>query len=129
MQQVCTSLYVCDCRFFEDYKKNENKEVKIDDFLNNVEAKKAIKESMVSRCQPVMLCHGYTVSWIHRVMGTPCHGYTVSWIHRVMETLCVTFHIGQSCLPDSLRMLHSACRLPTLTYMFPSDPDQAAIQI
>lgn len=41
---------VCDCRFFQDYKKNENKEVKIDDFLNNVEAKKAIKESMVSRC-------------------------------------------------------------------------------
>ncbi|KAL0050391.1 hypothetical protein WJX82_010195 [Trebouxia sp. C0006] len=35
-------------RFFEDYKKNENKEVKIDDFLNNVEAKKAIKESMAT---------------------------------------------------------------------------------
>ncbi|DBA94600.1 hypothetical protein WJX77_010286 [Trebouxia sp. C0004] len=35
-------------RFFQDYKKNENKEVKIDDFLNNVEAKKAIKESMAT---------------------------------------------------------------------------------
>ncbi len=101
MQQVCTSLYVCDCRFFEDYKKNENKEVKIDDFLNNVEAKKAIKESMVSRCQFLMLCHGYTPA----------------------------FKVGPSCLPDSLRMLHSACRLHILTYMFPSDPDQAAIQI
>lgn len=33
-------------RFFEDYKKNENKEVKIDDFLNAEEAKKAIKQSM-----------------------------------------------------------------------------------
>ena len=89
--------------------------MKIDDFLNNVEAKKAIKESMVSRCQLVMLCHRYTVSWIH------C----------VMDTLCVThaFNIGQPALPDSLRMLHAACRLPTLTYMFPSDPDQAAIQI
>lgn len=36
------------CRFFEDYKKNEKKEVKIDDFLNAEEAKKAIKQSMVS---------------------------------------------------------------------------------
>lgn len=36
------------CRFFEDYKKNENKEVKIDDFLNAEEAKKAVKQSMVS---------------------------------------------------------------------------------
>ena len=43
-------------RFFEDYKKNENKEVKIDDFLNAEEAKKAIKQSMVSNhahCQPL----------------------------------------------------------------------------
>lgn len=61
VQQVCTNLYVCDCRFFQDYKKNENKEVKIDDFLNNVEAKKAIKESMVSRHQLLMLGHEYSV--------------------------------------------------------------------
>lgn len=36
------------CRFFEDYKKNENKEVKVDEILGAVEARKAIKESMVS---------------------------------------------------------------------------------
>ena len=36
------------CRFFEDYKKNEHKEVKIDDFLNAEDAKKAVKQSMVS---------------------------------------------------------------------------------
>lgn len=35
-------------RFFEDYKKNENKEVRIDEFLDNVEARKAIKESMAT---------------------------------------------------------------------------------
>lgn len=95
MQQVHTNLFVCDCRFFEDYKKNENKEVKIDDFLNNVEAKKAIKESMVSRCQLLMLCHGHTVSWTH------C----------VVDTLCVThaFNIG-SVLPA--RQLENVMFLP-----------------
>ena len=41
-------LLACCSRFFEDYKKNENKEVKIDEFLNAEESRKAIKESMVS---------------------------------------------------------------------------------
>lgn len=36
------------CRFFEDYKKNENKEVKVDEFLGADLAKKTITESMVS---------------------------------------------------------------------------------
>lgn len=35
-------------RFFEDYKKNENKEVKIDNFLGSEDAKKAIKASMAT---------------------------------------------------------------------------------
>ena len=34
-------------RFFEDYKKNEHKEVKVDEILGREEAFKAIKESMV----------------------------------------------------------------------------------
>jgi inorganic pyrophosphatase len=34
-------------RFFEDYKKNENKEVRVDDFLGAGEAKKVILESMI----------------------------------------------------------------------------------
>ena len=34
-------------RFFEDYKKNENKEVKIDDFLDAKAAKQAIIDSRV----------------------------------------------------------------------------------
>lgn len=33
-------------RFFEDYKKNENKEVKVDEFLDAEQAKKTIRESM-----------------------------------------------------------------------------------
>ena len=35
-------------RFFEDYKKNENKEVRVDDILGSEEAKKAVIESLVS---------------------------------------------------------------------------------
>ena len=42
-------------RFFEDYKKNEHKEVKIDNFLGSEDAKKAIKASMVSRAS-LFLC-------------------------------------------------------------------------
>ena len=37
-------------RFFEDYKKNENKEVKVDEILGRDEALKAIKDAMVRRC-------------------------------------------------------------------------------
>lgn len=36
------------CRFFEDYKKNEHKEVKVDEFLGAELARKTITESMVS---------------------------------------------------------------------------------
>lgn len=35
-------------RFFEDYKKNEHKEVKVDEILGAEDAKKAIKASLVS---------------------------------------------------------------------------------
>lgn len=34
-------------RFFEDYKKNEHKEVIVDDFLGAEEAKKVVKDSLV----------------------------------------------------------------------------------
>lgn len=37
-------------RFFEDYKKNENKEVKVDEFLGAEVARKTVLESMVSAC-------------------------------------------------------------------------------
>ena len=40
-------LNQCLCRFFEDYKKNEHKEVKVDEFLGAELARKTITESMV----------------------------------------------------------------------------------
>ena len=42
-------------RFFEDYKKNEHKEVKVDEILGREEAWKAIKESMVCFCQAAVM--------------------------------------------------------------------------
>ena len=42
-------------RFFEDYKKNENKEVKVDEILGREEALTAIKDAMVRwRCSDVL---------------------------------------------------------------------------
>lgn len=37
--------YVCR-RFFEDYKKNENKQVQVDDIFGAEEARKAVKDAM-----------------------------------------------------------------------------------
>ncbi len=45
---VAEMLNPCLCRFFEDYKKNEHKEVKVDEFLGAELARKTITESMVS---------------------------------------------------------------------------------
>ena len=42
------------CRFFEDYKKNENKEVKVDEILGHEAAEVTIKESMVGPAHTCM---------------------------------------------------------------------------
>ena len=74
---ICDCLYLQHCRFFEDYKKNENKEVKIDDFLNAEEARKAVKQSMVSRALPNSSSTAQS--------GT---GPNTSFKHRCMCRLC-----------------------------------------
>lgn len=48
LKACCNLAGLCRCRFFEDYKKNENKEVKVDEILGAEEARKTISESMVS---------------------------------------------------------------------------------
>ena len=37
-----------ECSFFEDYKKNEHKEVLVDEFLGAEEARKSVREALVS---------------------------------------------------------------------------------
>ena len=49
MPCFCLPLTTLLCRFFEDYKKNENKEVKVDEFLGADLAKKTITDSMVCK--------------------------------------------------------------------------------
>jgi inorganic pyrophosphatase len=39
---------IAPCRFFEDYKKNENKEVKVDEFLDAEKARGIVKDALVS---------------------------------------------------------------------------------
>ena len=41
-------------RFFEDYKKNETKEVQVDDFLDATAAKKCIREAMAMYAENYM---------------------------------------------------------------------------
>lgn len=47
------------CRFFEDYKKNENKSVVVDDILGSEDAKQAIKNSIVSLVTQPLFFLGY----------------------------------------------------------------------
>lgn len=42
------------CRFFEDYKKNEHKEVIVDKFLGREEALRITREAMVSAGAPCL---------------------------------------------------------------------------
>ena len=48
--QIALLYIVLPYRFFKDYKKNEHKEVKVDEFLGADLARKTISEAMVSGC-------------------------------------------------------------------------------
>lgn len=42
------TVYLSPSRFFEDYKKNEHKEVRVEEYQGAEEAKKIVKDSLVS---------------------------------------------------------------------------------
>ncbi len=52
----CQHAIACAHRFFEDYKKNEHKEVIVDDFLGSEEAKKVVKDSLVGAVRITFGC-------------------------------------------------------------------------
>lgn len=55
-------ISVCCCHsFFEDYKKNENKMVRVDDILGAAEAIKAVKDGLVSEDCDVL---GLQTGWL-----------------------------------------------------------------
>lgn len=62
---------LCVFRFFEDYKKNENKHVRVDEILGAEEAVKAVKDGLVRAQQTSLHCKCTTV-----VTATPlsCQG-------------------------------------------------------
>lgn len=61
------------CRFFEDYKKNENKAVRVDEVLGAEEAIKAVKEGLVSDYTTASeKGEGHTHLY---VQGQATHGY------------------------------------------------------
>jgi inorganic pyrophosphatase len=56
---ACTrTLPRCPRSFFEDYKKNENKMVRVDDILGAAEAIKAVKDGLVRRGGGWCVCWG-----------------------------------------------------------------------
>lgn len=55
------------CRFFEDYKKNEHKEVQVEEFHGAEMAKKIVVESLVrALCRPWLAyaARSYCTSWL-----------------------------------------------------------------
>ena len=92
---ACTSANVAitvaamNCRFFEDYKKNENKEVKVDEFLGAELARKTITESMVNKSHTTNLISLLLVAMI--------------FMHQQSSCLSCIF-ASTKCLPSSMMM-------------------------
>ena len=91
-------------RFFEDYKKNENKEVKVDEILGREEALTAIKDAMVrSYCSnlptvattssPLCLCTWATHWWLD-VFQLPRHPLSCACPGALQGKLCAQARAG-----------------------------------
>jgi hypothetical protein len=62
-------------RFFEDYKKNENKHVRVDEILGAEEAVKAVKDGLVRAQQTSWHCEWFFCSYDSHTLklpGWPC---------------------------------------------------------
>jgi hypothetical protein len=57
------------CSFFEDYKKNEHKEVIVDEFLGAEDAKRVIRDSLVSGDYQLLTCQCCTVNAAAKLGG------------------------------------------------------------
>ena len=80
-------------RFFEDYKKNENKEVKVDEFLGAEVARKTVTDAMVSVplpdtiepisenrfCLPQQLQLAFNQSWVSSCLPSQEQCLQPSW--------------------------------------------------
>lgn len=65
------------CRFFEDYKRNEHKEVKVDEILGQAKALEIIKAAMVGDLPPTQqlsCCHEVLAGWQRQLFAAfaPC---------------------------------------------------------
>lgn len=52
----CTVISMPTCSFFEDYKRNEQKEVTVDEIMGREKALETVKEAMVRRMMPMDSC-------------------------------------------------------------------------
>ena len=102
-------------RFFEDYKKNENKEVKVDEFLGAEVARKTVLESMVSAC-PVKsaVMSSILPLWIHTWDSNHHHLLlakhdNIQWpslTSALCSTTCVCMHVAVCVYADAV--VHSS---------------------
>ena len=109
------------CRFFEDYKKNEHKEVKVDEFLGAELARKTITESMVST-EAFHKAHNLLVlTWrtIHVNPGYACICSSGRTLHHAELSWCqgLVSHTRLCCaVADALQSIKQTAKLFTDSY-------------
>ena len=80
------------CRFFEDYKRNEHKDVKVDEILGHEKALEIIRAAMVGchssrKTQPVLL---HCAVCFCSMLSVPAQGL------RTLGQLCAAWDLRQS---------------------------------